>query len=112
MPRRFPKPCNRAGCHGLVQDNVCSKCGPKPKHGIDNRGTAASRGYDANWQALREAYITEHPLCEACMSEGRTRAAALVHHKHAIRQGGDVLPDDDGLMSVCRECHPKVERMR
>jgi 5-methylcytosine-specific restriction protein A len=78
---------------------------------MDNRRNAAERGYDARWQDRRKQYIQEHPLCELCMTEGRTRVAALVHHKHAIRQGGNVFPDDDGLMSVCRECHPKVERM-
>ena len=107
MPRRFPRPCNRAGCKGLVQDNVCSACGPRPKHGTDNRQGAAARGYDANWQALRQAYITDHPLCERCMSQGRARVAAMVHHKHAIRKGGDALPDNDGLMSVCVECHAR-----
>ena len=32
------------------------------------------------WRALRNAYLSEHPQCEECLSRGLYRAANCVHH--------------------------------
>lgn len=66
------------------------------------------------WKDLRNAYITQHPLCENCMLEGRATAAEEVHHKKPFLTG---ITDDDkwlllldpsNLTPLCKECHHKI----
>jgi len=66
------------------------------------------------WKDLRNAYITQHPLCENCLLEGRSTAAEEVHHKKPFLTG---ITDDDkwmllldpfNLTSLCKECHKKI----
>ena len=70
----------------------------------DERGTAASRGYDGQWQAVRLAYLSEQPLCEACLARGRTKPALDVDHIIPISKGGERL-DPSNFMALCRKCH-------
>jgi 5-methylcytosine-specific restriction protein A len=63
------------------------------------RGTAAERGYDAEWKRTRDAYLERNPACERC-----GRPATEVHHRLALRFGGERL-DSANLVSMCRSCH-------
>jgi 5-methylcytosine-specific restriction protein A len=48
-------------------------------------------------------FLRNHPLCEACMEQGRTTPATDVHHIIARRSGG---PDEEGnLQALCHACH-------
>lgn len=69
------------------------------------------------WRKLRNAYITSHPLCERCASEGRVTAAEEVHHIAPIEFYHRDLAmmrekcfDPANLMSVCRTCHGKLHK--
>jgi 5-methylcytosine-specific restriction protein A len=46
------------------------------------------------------------PLCERCRANGRIKAAVEVHHRMAVRDGGDPL-DIEGLESLCKSCHSR-----
>ena len=70
------------------------------------RGSAASRGYDADWEHCRAAYLLAFPLCADCQAYGRVTAAREVHHLLALRDGGERL-DWDNLMALCKRCHSK-----
>ena len=82
--------CSVMGCPRPARagESVCDE------HARDRdreRGSAHARGYDRDWQAVRLAYLREHPICEDCEARGRVAPAALVHHKQAIRAGGERL---------------------
>lgn len=56
------------------------------------------------WRKLRAAHLDGQPLCQRCAAKGLTVAATIVHHVHAIADGGD--PWDPGnLESICLDCH-------
>jgi 5-methylcytosine-specific restriction protein A len=77
------------------------------------RGTRQERGYDDAWIELRNAYITEHPLCERCEAKGHITPAEQVHHKQAFDGIDDPLRLDwNNLESVCLTCHRARERER
>jgi len=70
------------------------------------RGSAARRGYDGTWRAVRQQQLQRHPLCEHCLAQGRTTAAGEVDHIRAVRRGGAML-DADNLQSLCKPCHSR-----
>ena len=68
------------------------------------------KGYNTTaWRNAREAYLTEHPLCENCLSRGVVKPAEHVHHKRSPFKGDDVnwtlLLDPNNLQALCAECH-------
>jgi len=67
----------------------------------DRRASARDRGYDWTWEKARAAVLMKHPLCEVCMSDGRARAATLVHHVDE-NSSNNV---DANLRALCRDCH-------
>ena len=57
------------------------------------------------WGLLRRKVLTrDGDLCVRCPAEGRTSGAEIVHHKTAIRDGGDPWSIKN-CESVCRPCH-------
>ena len=97
------RPCLRAGCSELVEHGFCEaharqkKSPPPPRPGI----------YDARWAKQREAWRAANPLCEACLSEGRTREMDDVDHVIPIRGSLTLLRAGWNLQSLCRPCHAK-----
>jgi 5-methylcytosine-specific restriction endonuclease McrA len=88
-----------------------------PKHGksqITDRGSSCQRGYDYDWQKVREAYIARHPFCElkrACIDASIThQMAEHVHHRIGIKERPDMRLEHGNLMAVCRGCHGLLER--
>ncbi len=82
---------------------------PMPTHAMSyaqrtarthSRPAAARRGYSADWQSLREQFLTEHPVCNRC-----GRVAVLVHHVRSVADRPDLRLDRNNLESLCRECH-------
>ena len=62
------------------------------------------------WRALRNKYITDHPLCEECLIKGSSVEAQHVHHRMPFfwldpefRWYG--LLDTNNLESLCIRCH-------
>ncbi len=101
--------CNEPGCRVLVRGSA--RC---PEHtkairrnapSQKNRATAHERGYGADWRKLRKQKLACDPLCEDCAEEGRTTAAAEVHHKVKIVDDPGGRLEWSNLMSLCAECH-------
>lgn len=44
------------------------------------RGSAAKRGYDADWRRERAKFIKSNPLCIDCLAEGRAEPTKVVDH--------------------------------
>ena len=73
--------CGKAGCRGIVRDDVCTQCGPRTNSNWQSdkwRGSRIERGYDREWQAVRAVVIeaatvaaamagrSPYPICELC----------------------------------------------
>lgn len=58
------------------------------------------------WRRVRKAKLAMNPLCERCRASGRIEAATEVHHRMAVRDGGDLF-DVAGLESLCKPCHSR-----
>ena len=70
--------------------------------------------HTSRWVRLRRIVLTEHPLCERCMSEGRITAASEVHHRRpveeafSLREMTRLMFDKNNLMALCHNCHVKT----
>ena len=110
MPTAPPRPCATQGCGNLVQRGHCENC-RKAKE--QRRGTAAARGYGADWQALRLRHLQAHPLCAPCQAEKVITVATTVDHKKAWQSGAteaereQLRTDPNNLESMCQTHHNK-----
>ncbi len=66
------------------------------------RGTASSRGYDADWRKLRARFLKTHPLC--CVT-GCGECATDVDHEASIRERPDLRLAWSNLRSMCHSHH-------
>jgi len=117
MPKRLKKPCNYPFCSELVPDGqrFCDK--HKTARRVEDRKYKARRTDVAEqafykterWRRLRAWKLQQNPLCEMCKAEGRTTPAVLVHHKLAIKDGGELMSVEN-LMSLCQACHNRLHR--
>lgn len=69
------------------------------------------------WKRLRAAYLSLHPLCEACEINGRTTPATEVHHVVPIESKAGRLQDmealafdPNNLKALCKACHVEAHR--
>lgn len=53
------------------------------------------------WRRIREAHLSREPLCRACASHDRVRAATDVDHI----DGDSANNAADNLQSLCHGCH-------
>lgn len=117
VPKKPMRPCSHPGCNELADRSYCPKHLPQhQKHQRESdkvfdsrRGSAASRGYDANWIAARNIYIKSHPMCEQCLTKNRYNLARQVHHIIPLSEGGSRLSFDN-LMALCERCHQEIHR--
>lgn len=59
---------------------------------------------NARWRALRKAQLEAHPLCEACLSQGRVTEARVCDH--VLPHKGDVVKFWAGpFQSLCKHHH-------
>ena len=70
---------------------------PRP---IDARPSSAERGYGAEWRKIRDAYLSQNPLCVAC-----GQIATEVDHIVSLKDGGS--NDWDNLRSYCKHHHSR-----
>lgn len=112
MPKRPGRTCSRAGCQGVVRDEVCSRCGPlaarnrqaRRQHD-QQRGSSAERGYGARWQRARARFLAEHPLCVLCLREGVSEAATVVDHVQPHRGDVGLFWDVNNWQALCKRHH-------
>ena len=69
------------------------------------RGSAASRGYDGPWRALRKAKLQADPLCWWCQRDGCLTAATTVDHIEPISVSPGLRLVWSNLRSGCKPCH-------
>ncbi len=64
-----------------------------------------------SWRRLSVLKRRTAVLCERCLAAKpqRLTPATQVHHKHSLRDGGQLLVSlDDGLEALCASCHSRV----
>jgi len=71
------------------------------------RGSAADRGYDAQWSAASRAWRRDHPLCRYCATSAQRRVtpATLVDHFWPHKGDQDLFWDQRWWVSACDPCH-------
>ena len=71
------------------------------------RGSASSRGYDADWRRCRAAFLFAHPLCRFCEEADQVTAATVADHIISIQERPDLRLDWGNLRPLCKECHDR-----
>ena len=109
MPPLPPRPCRWPGCPKLSSDgsgycpdhvDQAKARQAKQRHEQDRRQSAARRGYDRRWAAVRAIKLRTGPLCERC-----GKVATVVHHVVPVEDRPDLRLDLANLESLCRSCH-------
>jgi 5-methylcytosine-specific restriction protein A len=71
------------------------------------RGSAAERGYDRNWQKLRLVILNRDPFCLFCQRENKLTASTQVDHIKPISERPDLRLDPANLRGLCESCHSR-----
>lgn len=114
MPPRPLRPCKGNCCRALTRDRsgYCDECRPAAEAKLaatlalreQQRGTAASRGYDYAWTKIRREVMRRHQgLCADCRAQGLFIRAVEVHHVDGDSRNNDF----SNLAPLCREHHDK-----
>lgn len=97
MPKAPLRPCPR--CGRLIR-RTCP-CQTKTRK-VDNRPSAARRGYDRKWRLFRAQYLREHPTCKRC-----GQPATEVDHIIRLRVAPHRKFDRTNLQALCKSCHSR-----
>lgn len=69
----------------------------------------------ARWRNLVKVKKMMNPLCERCLSEGRTKETEEIHHVIPLKACNGDIPyllelafDYDNLIAVCCKCHEEI----
>lgn len=117
MAIRSRRPCTYPGCKELVTSGRCEahrakyeeqRKGQAQRYDKE-RGTAASRGYNARWAAYSRRYRKENPLCVDCLARGvltSVEHGGHVDHVKAVSGPDDPLFwEPSNHQSLCQPCH-------
>ena len=106
MPWSPKKPCCWPGCGTLTDGRYCAAHARGDRQAQDReRGSAASRGYDARWRKARAAYLAQHPLCVECARQGQVTAATVVDHILPHKGDDRLFWHPANWQALCKTCH-------
>ena len=77
---------------------------------IEERGSSAARGYDAQWRRSRLLFLQQHPLCCYCEAAGLVTAATVVDHKIPHRGDRDLFWNRDNWQAMCKTHHDAAKQ--
>jgi 5-methylcytosine-specific restriction protein A len=102
----MPKPPRLCGLCGrvhtladLCDHQVAQQRARKARHDA-HRPSARDRGYDAEWDKARAAYLNNHPLCRRCGNPATT-----VDHVVPHRGDRKLFQDRTNWQPLCQRCH-------
>lgn len=104
MPTKPAGPCRDSKCpYRAVERGWCAthaaKHPPKPRP-VDDRPSAAKRGYDQKWRRIRAHFLKFKQMCAEC---GTT--ATEVDHIKPLAAGG--THKWENLRPLCKPCHSR-----
>lgn len=108
MPIASPHPCARPGCACVVPRGTryCPEHTQAHRRADDERrGSAHSRGYDADWRRFRAAWLARHPLCVVCEADNVVRAGDVVDHIVSIADAPGRRLDPTNVRTLCSRHH-------
>jgi len=116
MPYKLKKACCYPGCPNLSHDSYCpdhKKVRQRFKNQLADRdrGTAAQRGYDAQWRRARVVFLNQHPLCVKCEEDNHLTPATVVDHIIDHKGDYELFWDRDNWQSLCKPCHDSKTAM-
>ena len=71
----------------------------------EKRRLANDRYQTTQWRKLRQIQLSKHPLCAACLSEGKITQAIHLDHLFPWSQLGDDAFYINVFQSLCHSCH-------
>lgn len=107
MPTKPMTPCSFPMCPALVPAGTrfCIKHQKsETKRYNSNRPSARARGYDRQWEAVRQMKLNRDPVCEQC---GKA-LATMVHHIESVKDRPNLRLEMKNLMSLCNPCHEAI----
>ena len=112
MPKRPQRPCSYPGCPELTERRFCEKHEKIANQNYERyaRNKSNKRRYGRAWKRIRDKYVSLHPFCEICYSNGVLVATEEVHHKKPLSEGG--THERENLISLCKSCHSRVHADR
>ena len=112
MPRKPKRPCSHPGCPKLTDGRFCEEHARQEAKRYEkyDRDPATRRRYGRAWKRIRDSYVSQHPLCEQCLKEGRFVETEEVHHRKPLAEGGTHARDN--LIALCKSCHSKIHAER
>lgn len=111
IPRRALRPCGRPGCPNLASGRYCQADEHLAKQWDQQRGSAASRGYDSKWDRARKAKLAKDPWCAECARQGIRTPATMVDHRVPHRGDMKLFWNSSNWQSLDDHCHA-VKRQR
>lgn len=88
-------------CHACLQLAQEAEQRRRRRHD-ERRGSARDRGYDWQWEKVRNVVLKQEPVCRMC----KDALATMVDHILPIRDGGDRLAYSN-LQPLCVKCHAR-----
>jgi len=114
MPRALMPGCSVARCPNRAVEHGRGRCQEHARAHARERPSPARQGYGRVWRATRDAYLEEHPYCEATDPEAlqthriHGNRATQVHHRRAKRVSND--DSFENLEALCIWCHSRRTR--
>jgi|ERR1035438_705761 5-methylcytosine-specific restriction protein A len=102
MPTAAPKACICQPCPNLAEYR--GRCREHARRAEIARGTTTERGYNGDWQRLRNAKLATDPVCQI-RTHCKGLVASEVDHIVPIRVRPDLRLEWSNLQSACKRCH-------
>lgn len=124
MANRRLMECKHRGCYNLTR-NKCGYCDEhieeaeqKEKERRKNFNDRYNKNNKYNqfywtkaWKELRQYVLTrDNFLCQECLKNHKVTEATDVHHIIKIRIDWSKRLDEKNCISVCSDCHKKLDR--
>lgn len=112
MPTAPERACPYPGCRARIgrRRRYCKQHETARRERIREQGNGKRYYADKAWQALRLAWLREHPLCQCDQCrEGKLRIqiATVVDHIIQVSKRPDLRLDRTNLRSMAKRCHDR-----
>lgn len=100
------KACARPGCP-TIHEGPGLFCDKHKRKRMNPPSSAASRGYDYEWQKARTAYLLRHPwcVCAECRASGKPFPSDTVDHIIPHRGDDKLFWDMSNWQALAQLCH-------